>query len=166
MSDFAPQVDLLTGAYKRSRFEDEVARAVAHARRVKAPLSLLHVDIDDLQEHNDLHGRDALDLALSWLASKVSEVSDGRGPIGRIGGDELAIVMPGVGLEQAAELAETLRRLVPRTVHASSFGGYRLTISVGVVALRPQELSGNLLDAAADACRRAKQGGRNAVCRR
>jgi diguanylate cyclase (GGDEF)-like protein len=166
VTDVAPQVDLLTGAYKRGRFEEEVARAVALAKRAKTQLSLVHVDIDDLQEHNDVHGRDALDQAVSWLAAKVSEVADGRGPIGRLGGDELAVLMPGVGIERAAELAEALRRLVPKTLHASSFGDYRLTVSVGVVALRPQELPGNLLDAAADACRRAKQGGRNAVCRR
>ena len=166
MTDVAPQVDLLTGAYQRGRFEDELSQAVSRAKRTGTPLSLLHVDIDELQEHNDLHGRDALDQAVSWLASKVSAVVDGRGPIGRIGGDELAVLMLGVGIEKAAELAETLRRLVPKTLHASSFGDYRLTVSVGVVAMRPEELSGNLLEAAEDACRRAKQGGRNAVCRR
>ncbi|MHB8875946.1 MAG: GGDEF domain-containing protein [Myxococcaceae bacterium] len=166
MSEVAPQVDLLTGAYKRHRFEDEVARAVARAKKGKRPLCLLHVDIDDLQEHNDVHGRDALDQAVSWLASKISEVMDGRGPIGRLGGDELAVLMPGVAIKEAMEIAEAIRKLVPKTLHASAFGDYRLTVSMGVVAMRPEELSGNLLDAAEDACRKAKQGGRNAVCGR
>ncbi len=166
MTDVARHVDLLTGAYKKVRFEDELMRAVAAAKRAHRPLSLLYLDVDDLQEHNDLHGRDALDQAVSWLAAKVSEVVNGQGPIGRLGGDELAIALPGVGLDAANALAETVCRTVPKTLHSSAFGDYRLTISVGVVAMRKHELPGNLLDAAEDACRRAKQGGRNLVCRR
>lgn len=166
MSEVAPRVDLLTGAFQRGRFEELLVQLMAEARRTRSPLSLLHVDVDDLQEHNDVHGRDSLDAALSWLASKLSAVLDGKGPIGRVGGDEFAVALPKVSLEQARRLAETLRRTVPRTLHASAFGDYRLTVSVGVVALRPNEPVGNLLDAAEEACLRAKQSGRDTVVSR
>jgi diguanylate cyclase (GGDEF)-like protein len=166
MSEVASGVDLLTGAYQRSRFEELMVRLIAEARRARTPLALIHVDVDDLQEHNDVHGRDSLDAALSWLASKISLILDGKGPIGRVGGDEFAVALPGVPLEQARRLAERLRRTMPRTLHASAFGDYRLTVSVGVVTLRPGEPVGNLLDAAEEACLRAKQSGRDTVVSR
>lgn len=166
MTDRAPHVDLLTGAYRRGYFEELVTQAVAEGRKGQAPVSLIHLDVDDLLEHSDLHGRGTLDVALSWLAAKISEVMDGLGPIGRVGDDEFAVLLAGVPLERARRLAEQLRRVVPLTLHASAFGDYRLTVSVGVAALRPAEPPGNLLEAAEDACRRAKQGGRDSVvCR-
>ena len=166
MSDRAPHVDLLTGAFKKAHLEAQLVQAVGEAKKRRTPLCLIHVDIDELQEHNDLHGRDTLDVAISWLAGKISEVIDGQGPIGRVGGDEFAVVLPGVTLDRAKRLAEKLRRLVPQTLHASTFGDYRLTVCVGVAALRAQEPSGNLLDAAEEACTRAKQAGRDGVVSR
>jgi PleD family two-component response regulator len=63
-------------------------------------------------------------------------------------------------------MAERLRRSVPTTLHASAFGDFRVTISVGVAVNRRGEPWGNLLDAAEQACVRAKQGGRDAVVSR
>ncbi|MFL5321826.1 MAG: GGDEF domain-containing protein [Myxococcaceae bacterium] len=166
MSDFAPYIDLLTGAFQRAHFEDLLAKAVSRCARDRKPLALLRIDVDDLQEHNDLHGRAALDQALSWLASKVSLALDGKGPIGRIDGDEFAVFLEGVPLSKAVELAEALRRLIPRTLHSSGFGDYRLTVSAGVAALKPGEPWGNLFDAAEAAMTRAKQGGRDLVASR
>jgi diguanylate cyclase (GGDEF)-like protein len=163
MTDVAPHVDLLTGAFKRAHLEELLIRAVAESKRAGQPLALIHLDVDELQELNDLHGRDSLDTALGWLASKVSEVCDGAGAIGRVGDDELAVVLKGVTLERALRIAEKIRKAVPLTLHASAFGDYRLTVSVGVAAMRPGEPSGNLLDAAEEACIRAKQGGRDSV---
>jgi diguanylate cyclase len=164
--ELATQVDLLTGAWKRERFEEQLARAVTDARRSQRVLSMIYIDVDELQEHNDVHGRDSLDGALSWLAAKISQVIDGAGPIGRIGDDEFAVFLPNVSLEHALRLAERLRRTVPMTLHASAFGDYRLTVCVGVASLRRSEPWGNLAEAAEDACRRAKQGGRDGVARR
>lgn len=166
MSDFAPYIDLLTGAFDRGHFEALLAKAVSRAIREEKPLTLVRIDVDDLQEHNDLHGRASLDNALSWLASKVSRAMDGRGPIARVDGDEFAVFLEGVTLSEAAELADGIRRLIPRTLHSSPFGDYRLTVSVGVASLKPGEPWGNLFDAAEAAMTRAKQGGRDAVVTR
>lgn len=164
--EFAPWVDLLTGAYTRPHFEGLLARAVKAAHQGRTPLVLLRLDVDDLQEHNDLHGQAALDAGLAWLASRVAKVVNGRGPLGRLGGDDFAVLLEGVQLPEALQLAEEVRRATGRTLHASPFGDYRLTLSVGVAALRPSEPWGNLLDAAERALTRAKQAGRDTVALR
>jgi diguanylate cyclase (GGDEF)-like protein len=166
LTEVAPQIDLLTAAWKQRYFLGQLARAVAGAQRQRQPLALIHVDVDDLQEQNDQHGQASLDEALSWLASRMANVMDGRGPIGRLEGGAFATFLPAFTLEPAVRLAEQLRRMVPRTAHASPFGDYRLTISVGVAALRRSEPWGNLLEAAENACRKAKQGGRDVVVHR
>jgi diguanylate cyclase (GGDEF)-like protein len=164
--EFAPWVDLHTGAYVRTHFEGLLADAVRRAHRERTPLVLLRLDVDDLQEHNDLHGQGSLDTSLSWLAVKVSQVVNGRGPLGRLGGDDFVLLLAGVPLPDALRMAEEVRRAAARTLHASPFGDYRLTLSVGVAALRPSEPWGNLLDAAERALVRAKQAGRDTVALR
>jgi diguanylate cyclase (GGDEF)-like protein len=162
----APYLDLLTGAWQREHFERSLALAVRRARAEHTALALLWFDVDDLQEHNDLHGRDTLDCALSWLAQQISLTLDGAGPIGRVSGDEFAAFLPGVRPDRALRFSEQIRKRVPRTLHSSAFGDYRLTLSVGLASLRKAEPWGNLLDAAEEACRRAKVGGRDLVVAR
>jgi diguanylate cyclase (GGDEF)-like protein len=165
MTDVAPHIDLLTGAFKRSHFERLLTELCSQTRRGGGLLSLIYFDIDECQELNDLHGKDRVDAALAWVASMISQTLDGLGPIGRVGGDEFAVALK-VPPEHAMRLAQRLRQAVSRELHASAFGDFRLTVSAGIVALRPKELPGNLLDAGEEACTRAKQQGRDAVATR
>jgi len=163
VSDVAHDVDLSTGAWNRRRFEVALANAVHQAHRAGEPLSLVYVDIDELQEQNDLHGKAELDEVISELASLIAREVNGAGPIGRVDGDAFAIFLK-VPLRSAVEVAERIRRsagaasAVARTL--------RVTVSAGVAQLRKGEPWGNLLDAAEDACTRAKQHGRNSVAAR
>ncbi|MGA9522504.1 MAG: GGDEF domain-containing protein [Myxococcaceae bacterium] len=166
MSSFAPWVDLLTGAWKREHFDQELARVVQGAHWDASHLSLLWIDVDELEVHNDVHGRASVDAALAWLASRISILLDGRGPIARLEGGAFGVYLPSTSREQALRLSEELRQSVPRTLHSSAFGDYRLTVSVGVAVLRRSEPWGNFIDAAEYACRCAKQGGRDAVVAR
>jgi diguanylate cyclase (GGDEF)-like protein len=166
MSDFAPYIDLLTGGWKRAHFEAAFSRAVSDAQRLREPLAVLHLDVDNLQEHNDVHGKPVVDAALASVASLLASLLDGDGPVGRMGGDELATFLPGWSVARASRLAEELRRSVARATHRSPAGPFQLTVSVGVVALRRGEPWGNLLEAAERACTQAKQGGRDVVVTR
>ena len=56
---------------------------MTQARRARQPLAVLYLDVDDMQELNDLHGREVVDEALSALCGSVCETLDGRGPLGR-----------------------------------------------------------------------------------
>jgi diguanylate cyclase (GGDEF)-like protein len=166
VSKFAPQLDLLTGAWKRFYFEQQLAAAVSQSQRRRDPFSLIQLDVDDLHEHNDVHGKVSVDAALGWLASKLAELINGRGPIGRLEGGTFATFLPRLERQRAISLAEQMRTQISKAAHDSSEGRYSITVSVGVVAMRPGEPWGNLLEAADLACRKAKHGGKDAVVHR
>lgn len=163
MNDAVGGVDVATGAYLRSRFEEELARAVPPAHRGNEALGVLYVDVDELQEHNDLHGTDRGDEVISRVAELISRETDGRGPIGRVEGGAFAVLLSGLPEHQAIQLAERIRRTISARL---ATGVTRVTVSVGVAMLKPSEPWGNLLEAAEVACTRAKQSGRNAVAAR
>jgi diguanylate cyclase (GGDEF)-like protein len=127
------------------------------------PLTILWVDVDETQEGNDAHGREAMDAALSGLVDELAEELDGRGPIGRMEGDAFATSLYAVTPDMGVRLAEGLRRRFTEKRFRSETGGFRLTVSVGVAGLKPGEPYGNLLDAAEAACVQAKQAGRDRV---
>src|SRR5262249_59085132 len=81
VTEVAPQLDLLTGAWKREYFELQLARAVSECHRGRRALSIIQLDVDDLQEHNDVHGPSKLNDSLGWVAIRMSQVLNGRGPI-------------------------------------------------------------------------------------
>lgn len=155
-----------TGAYLRPPFELLLVRAVSDAHLTRMPLTLLWVDVDETQEGNDAHGREAMDAALSALVDELAAELDGRGPIGRVEGDAFAAVLFAVTPDMGERLGERLRRRFAARRFTAETGPFQLTVSVGVAALRAQEPYGNLLDAAESACVQAKQAGRNRVVRR
>jgi diguanylate cyclase (GGDEF)-like protein len=153
------EVDAQTGAYLRAHFEKLVESQARSAKKSGAALALVWVDVDELTEANDTHGREKVDAALGALAQRLSDVLDGKGPIGRVRGGAFAALLPGITGEQAVVLAEKVRV-------AQVDDPLRLRVSCGVASLEKGEPFGNLLDAAENACIRAKQGGRDAVAKR
>jgi diguanylate cyclase (GGDEF)-like protein len=163
MTQHAPHVCPLTGAYLRPYFESLLAKGVSDATLARMPLTVLWVDVDETQEGNDAHGREAMDAALSGLVDELAEELDGRGPIGRMEGDAFATSLYAVTPDMGVRLAEGLRRRFTEKHFRAETGGFHLTVSVGVAGLRPGEPYGNLLDAAEAACVQAKQAGRDRV---
>jgi diguanylate cyclase (GGDEF)-like protein len=155
MSARVVELDLGTGVYTRGAFERELAFAVQVARRAAQPCSLLVVDVDDFQALRDVRGDLAADSCVEALAQRISAESSGAGPIGRLGADTFALLLPGWALARACALADRLRSAARADRCVSA------TVSVGVAALRPAEPWGNLLEAAETACTRAKQAGRD-----
>jgi diguanylate cyclase (GGDEF)-like protein len=152
------EVDAQTGAYTRAHFERLVEEKARAARKERAPLSLLWVDVDELTEANDAHGREPVDVALAELAQRIARVLDGKGPIGRMQGGAFAALLLHVALPEAMRLAEAVR-----AEQAKPTRGVALKVSCGVAAFVAEEPFGNLLEAAERACTRAKQAGRDAV---
>lgn len=165
-TDTPAAIDLLTGALGRRLFETELAEAVARARGAHQPLALLYLDVDELLELNDLQGEAPVNAALASLAELICEVSGGVGPLGRVEGGAFALILPGVGPSRALAIAEAVRTRASRQHHPSEEGGFHLTVSVGIAPFRSGEPWGNLLEAAEEACRRAKVAGRNRVAMR
>jgi diguanylate cyclase len=154
--------DPLTALHNRRGF---FARA-EHARRqcAPAPLALLALDVDLFKTINDNHGHAVGDIVLQQLAGRMAAVLREQDLLARIGGEEFAALLPGVGAAEALETAERVRRAV--CDHAVRCQGLRLqlSVSVGVALLECEDDAvDDALARADEAMYRAKQTGRNCV---
>jgi len=156
--------DPLTGLVHKGGFADALGREVARARRHGTPLSLALLDLDHFKRVNDRFGHLAGDHVLRELASAVRPLVRAEQLFARVGGEELALLLPGVPLEKAVIFAEKVRALVAE--RAFEFDGARIpvTVSVGVASLDTREAATDALVRRADArLYDAKGAGRNCV---
>lgn len=155
--------DELTGLANRRHFllrlVDEVARAV----RYPQPTSLALLDLDHFKRINDTFGHAAGDAVLQVVAGLCRDVLRDVDTIGRIGGEEFAVLMPGTDLAGARTVCERLRLAIEQAEVAAPHGVVRPSVSIGVVERREEEDGALLLLRADTALYRAKQNGRNRV---
>jgi diguanylate cyclase (GGDEF)-like protein len=128
--------DPLTGCLNRRGFEQELARAVARAAREGggAEVGLLAVDIDRFKRVNDTFGHLAGDTVLRELAEVVMHSARTGDIVGRVGGDELVVLLPGADLEAAGVVAERIADVVRAHHFITRRGRERVTVSVGIAA--------------------------------
>ncbi len=127
--------DNLTGLANRMKLAEVLERERSHALRDNKPLSLIVLDVDYFKRINDQYGHDVGDRALCHLSTTLSGRLRDTDLLCRLGGEEFAILLPGAALDQAAELANDLRRHLgdnPLDVGAAS---QVMTFSAGVAAL-------------------------------
>lgn len=158
----AADTDPLTGLANRRRVE---ALARPWVEDPEGALSALMIDVDHFKRVNDQYGHDAGDEALVWLGSHLRVEARASDLVGRLGGEEFVMLLPGTRLAEALVLAERLRATVAAT--PADLGGgieWPLTISVGVAERRPGDTEvRSLLRRADDAMYEAKRSGRNRV---
>lgn len=131
--------DPLTGLANRRQFDDIKEIEFRRAIRSCLPLSVLMCDIDEFKRYNDTYGHAQGDRCLKMLSACLKPIFDRAGELlVRLGGEEFAILLPNTGGEQALALAEAMREAIwqMNLPHASSSVADRVTISVGVAALR------------------------------
>lgn len=157
--------DYLTGLANRRAFTDQSIRAIEHGRRHEHPASLLLIDVDHFKAINDTHGHPGGDTVLVELAECLRLVVRASDIVGRIGGEEFAILLPETSPPQAAAMAERVRESVAALRIPIDGEDVSPTISIGMAGLRFHQA--DPLAAAmktADAMLyRAKQAGRNQV---
>jgi diguanylate cyclase (GGDEF)-like protein len=119
------EVDELTTALNRLGFEERLARMVRQAHRRGTPLSLVAIDFDDFKLLNDEYGHHRGDLALRTAVAQWRERLRSGDAIGRFGGDEFVVALPGVGLEQAGGV---MRRLRAQAEDSWSWGAVGLRV--------------------------------------
>jgi diguanylate cyclase (GGDEF)-like protein len=160
--------DGLTGVLNRRAFDLELDEECRRATRLNTPLTLMLLDIDFFKDYNDRYGHQAGDACLRAVAQAVADTSRRAGEVvARYGGEELAVIVPGVSGDDAIALGESLRARISKLeiLHAESAVSLFVTVSVGIACAQPRiDLTPSSLVAAADrALYRAKKRGRNRV---
>ena len=157
----AARLDAVTDVYGRGAIEEELHHAMDHARRINSPLSIVVADIDHFKQVNDQHGHAFGDDVLRAVGKRLRRNVGGiGGMVGRWGGEEFIVLLPGVAKPDALVLAERLRREIGDTPLA----GLPVTASFGVASYRGSGDTPDQLFGRADmAMYEAKRSGRNAV---
>ncbi|MEE4297862.1 MAG: GGDEF domain-containing protein [Pseudomonadales bacterium] len=164
MNDLAI-TDPLTAVLNRRGFLDATLRAISQARRSAQPLSLIMADVDHFKRINDSYGHAAGDRALTRFAAHLDSELRQSDLVGRIGGEEFALLLSNTDLETAAQVAERLRRTFAMATMEIGGARVQLTASFGVAALSSQDGDvEDLLERADQGLHAAKDGGRNRVC--
>jgi len=156
--------DGLTGLFNRRRFLEMGTAELERARRFGHPVSLIMFDVDHFKKVNDTRGHDAGDAVLVALARTARDALRGVDILGRLGGEEFAVVLPETGIDAAVEVAGRLRLAVAGMDVVLGGAPLPVTISLGVVQGRaPGENLDEFLKRADEAMYRAKTSGRNRV---
>jgi len=161
------QRDALTGLHNRSHFRDRFDALLRQAREHHRPLSLLMIDLDNFKSINDRYGHLIGDECLRWAARTLGHALRPHQDalLARFGGEEFVVVLPGLNLTAATQVAEDLLQHLRDAPFRS--GSYEITVtgSIGVHAVGASAFAGidPLLQLADQALYRAKADGRNCV---
>jgi diguanylate cyclase (GGDEF)-like protein len=159
--------DGLTGVENRRSLEERLKEQWNHSVRLHEPMAVVMCDIDKFKSVNDQYGHQAGDAVLKAIAQILKSEAREIDRVGRYGGEEFLLILPGTVLDAAVTFAERLREKVEAHTFAYEGGTLRRTMSCGVAAaphpkVKDQE---GLVRAADDALYVAKETGRNRVVR-
>jgi diguanylate cyclase (GGDEF)-like protein len=158
--EVAATTDPLTGLMNRKAFFGEAAALIASGRT----FALAMVDIDHFKSVNDRFGHPGGDDALRMVAAALKRSVRSEDVVARIGGEEFAILLDGLALDDAQSLCEQLRANVARVpVELPAGVALLLTLSVGLATRLPGERIDSLMARADRALYLAKSEGRNRV---
>jgi len=158
--------DPLTEVSNRRAFMEDGHAELLRTLRGNGELSVLMLDIDHFKRINDCHGHATGDRVLKELAAECRRSLRNFDLIGRLGGEEFAVLLPQTGIVTAELVAERLRGAIASlNLTGRDDKPIPLTVSIGVSALEPHQTQIESMLALADAALyRAKESGRNRVC--
>ncbi|GAA0251935.1 GGDEF domain-containing protein [Actinomadura nitritigenes] len=161
----AARTDAKTGLLNAAAWQREADTELSRAQRTHDALALLLIDIDHFKRVNDTHGHLIGDQVLVGVASTLCHQLRDYDLVGRFGGEEFVVLLPGADTVEACRVAERLRGRVRRLAVPAEEGTVTVTVSVGVALFRTHGEDLIELLAAADlALYRAKESGRDRVC--
>jgi diguanylate cyclase (GGDEF)-like protein len=160
----AARTDAKTGLLNAAAWQREADIEISRVVRTRGSLALLLVDIDHFKRVNDTYGHLVGDQVLAALAEAFRQQVRDSDVVGRFGGEEFVVLLPGADVTEASKVAERLREQVGVTPVLFASGEVRVTVSVGVavLGLHGDDIPG-LLARADLALYRAKESGRNQV---
>ncbi|MCK2217997.1 GGDEF domain-containing protein [Actinomadura sp. ATCC 31491] len=161
----AARTDAKTGLLNAAAWQREADTEIVRARRTGDTLALLIIDIDHFKRVNDAHGHLAGDQVLVGVASTLRSQLREYDVVGRFGGEEFVVLLPGADAREARRVAERLRARIGHMAIPADDTLIRVTISTGValMSVHGDDLI-ELLAAADLALYRAKELGRDRVC--
>lgn len=161
------ETDTLSNLLNRRGFEEHARYALANAARAGMPAAMIVADLDHFKSVNDSFGHAAGDAVIAAFADILRNIAEQRSIIGRLGGEEFAILVPGANLMTGRLYAETARMALasrpPPSTGPGPSPGHAMTASFGIAALRPGDSLSDLLRRADVALYQAKSEGRNRV---
>ena len=158
-------MDGLTGVLNRNTFVELTQRELARARRQGTATTLLLLDLDHFKRVNDSWGHPCGDAVLRHMASLYSSSLRSTDLVGRLGGEEFIILLPGTSIEAGRRIAEKLRQQIQNTPVDFQGIQVQVTVSIGLAGNTPQQKQDfEILYSEADkALYLAKEWGRNRV---
>lgn len=157
------QRDALTGVFNRSGIEQRLDWAIVRAREHGGALSAIFLDLDHFKEINDSHGHAVGDACMRELVRVAGGELAYGDHIGRLGGEEFLLVLPGSDLHQARRTGECIRRSIEARCAQVDGIPVALTVSIGVATYRTGDSVASLVARSDLAMYAAKHAGRNRV---
>ena len=141
-------IDPLLDIFNRRGFERELSRSLAYAKRYGSSAALIYIDLDGFKAINDRHGHAAGDALLKAVAREIARHVRASDVVGRMGGDEFAIVLWHVDGRLASAKARDLEALIERITLAHGEARLSVGASAGVAPLRADMTTALAIDAA------------------
>lgn len=156
--------DELTNLYNARAFNQTLVKEIARTVRNKSDMSLLILDIDYFKKINDKYGHAVGDVVLQQFSAMAMKTIRKQDTLGRVGGEEFALILPDTNTIDALGLAERLRSAVENITIANELGDIKFTISIGIARFDEQDATTKSIYKHADAALyEAKGSGRNRV---
>jgi diguanylate cyclase (GGDEF)-like protein/PAS domain S-box-containing protein len=156
--------DSLTGISNRRYFLSQAEQEMRRSRRFARPLSVMMIDLDYFKKINDAHGHAVGDAVLQGTVKRSLESLRQSDQLGRLGGEEFAVILPETELAAAVDVAERLRQHLAERPLIAEREAVPCTVSVGVAQLNARDHTiDDLFNRADEALYVAKNNGRNRV---
>jgi len=155
--------DGLTGVFNRRTLIERLEVELGRAKRQRQPVGLMMLDVDHFKRVNDTWGHLAGDAVLRALCVRMQSVVRPYDLVGRFGGEEFVLVVPGAGRAQMLDVAERVREAIAASPVPVDGGELAVTASLGVAVMAGVTSANVLIHAADEALYAAKNGGRDRV---
>jgi diguanylate cyclase (GGDEF)-like protein len=155
--------DPLTGLRNRRGFIERVGTLLDCVRAEGASVALLLIDVDRFKSINDIHGHEAGDIVLCTIAKRLQRWEGAMCAVGRLGGEEFALMVGGIDGFALARFADGVRLEIAACDHSDVIGDRSVTVSIGAAETRAMGDFQHLYRLADQALYAAKQGGRDRV---